>query len=273
MMAESPVLVKLGGSVITDKTRPQTPRLEVISRLAQEVARAITARPELRLIVGHGSGSFGHVAAKRYGTRQGVRTAADWRGFAEVAAVAAQLGAIVTGAFLQAGLSVWSVQPSASAWCRQGELVSLEIAPLKQALAHGLIPLVRGDVALDELQGGTIISTEQILAYLARRLQPTCLILVGRVNGVFEADPLRQPQARHIAEISPANWNVVRRAVAGSHGTDVTGGMLSKVEEMVGLVQDVPGLTVHLISGEEPGALEAALLHPEAMRGGTRIHM
>jgi isopentenyl phosphate kinase len=272
MVLEAPVLVKLGGSIITDKTQPQTPRRDVIARLAQEVARVMAARPELRLVLGHGSGSFGHVVAQCYGTRQGVNTAADWHGFVKVAAVAAQLGAIVTQAFLDAGLPIWSLQPSASAWCREGELVSLEIAPVKQALAHGLIPLIRGDVALDEVQGGTIISTEQILAYLARRLHPGCLILVGRVDGVFEADPLCQPEARHIPEISPQNWDVVRRVVAGSHATDVTGGMLSKVEQMVSLVQELPELTVHLISGEQPGALEAALLGPAAAQGGTRIH-
>jgi isopentenyl phosphate kinase len=265
------VFVKLGGSVITDKARPETARPEVIGRLASEVAHALAARPDLRLVLGHGSGSFGHVVARRYRTADGVSSPADWQGFAEVAAVAARLNRIVTDAFLAAGIPVWSLQPSASAWCRAGELVSLEVAPVREALARGLVPLVYGDVALDELQGGTIVSTEQLFANLARCFHPARVILVGAVDGVFPVDPWRDPSASPISEISAQNWKVVQAALGGSHATDVTGGMLSKVEEMLALVREQPDLVVHLLSGERAGALEGALLHATGAVGGTVI--
>lgn len=269
-MNEELAFVKLGGSVITDKMRAETARPEVIDRLAREMSHALALRPALRLVLGHGSGSFGHVPARQYGTRQGVRTAEDWRGFAQVAAVAARLNRLVSDACLAAGLPVWSLPPSASARCRGGELVHLAIAPLQEALARGLVPLVYGDVALDEQQGGTIVSTEQVFAFLARRLQPARIVLVGVVDGVYEGDPLRDPSARPIAEISAANWAEVRSALGGSHAIDVTGGMLVKVEEMVALVREFPGLTVQIISGERPGALQETLLNPAAT-AGTRI--
>jgi isopentenyl phosphate kinase len=275
------VFVKLGGSVITDKTRPETARPEAIARLAGEVASALAERAGslgsagrgLSLVLGHGSGSFGHVVARRHGTRQGVHSVADWRGFVQVAAVAARLNRMVTDAFLEAGVPVWSLQPSASARCRGGELQSLEVAPVERALALGLVPLLYGDVALDEVQGGTIISTEQIFAYLARQLRPARLVLVGVVDGVFEGDPLSDASARHVPEISAENWEAVQEALGSSHGTDVTGGMLTKVTEMVNLVREVPGLDVHLVSGERRGALKRSLLGgTEAMAiGGTRI--
>ncbi len=264
------VLVKLGGSVITDKSQVETPRLEVIDRLACEVAGALCAAPGLRLILGHGSGSFGHMMARRYGTRQGVHSPGDWFGFAQVADVAAQLNRLVTQRFLAAGVPAWSLQPSASARCRGGALLSLEIEPLVRALDRGLTPLVYGDVALDDVQGGTILSTEQIFGYLARRLDPARLVLVGQVDGVFEGDPLSNLSVRHVPAIHPENWHWVQAVLGGSHATDVTGGMLSKVEEMVSLAQDLPGLTVHLISGQQPGALQTALLEPRAA-GGTTI--
>ncbi len=265
------VFVKFGGSVITDKARPETARPEVIDRLAREVAYALESRSDLRLLLGHGSGSFGHVVARRYGTRQGVHTAAEWKGFVEVAAVAARLNRIVTDVVLAAGVPVWSVQPSASARCRAGELVSFEIAPVERALDLGLVPLLHGDVGLDEVQGGTIISTEQIFAYLARRLYPARLVLVGVVDGVFERDPLHHPSARPVPEISAANWAAVRATLSGSHAADVTGGMLAKVEEMVNLVRELPGLTVHILSGERIGALKTMLVNPLAAKGGTVI--
>ena len=264
------ILVKLGGSVITDKVRPETARPQVIARLAGEVAHTLAARPDLKLVLGHGSGSFGHVVARRYGTRQGVHSPADWRGFAQVAAVAARLNRLVADTFLAAGVPVWTLPPSALAQCRGGELVSLETTPLEAALAHGLVPLVYGDVALDEVQGGTILSTEQIFAYLARRLYPARIILVGEVDGVFEGDPWHNPAARPVPEISAANWAEIQAALGGSHAPDVTGGMLAKVQEMIALVQEIPKLTVQLISGERPGALEMALCAAEPA-GGTII--
>lgn len=264
------VFVKLGGSVITDKARPETARRRLIAALAGEVAQALVKRPELKLVLGHGSGSFGHVAARRYGTRQGVGSPAEWRGFAEVAAVAARLNRLVADAFLMAGVPVWALPPSVLARCRRGELVSLEIAPLEAALTHGLVPLVYGDVALDDELGGTIVSTEELFVWLARRLHPARIVLVGKVDGVFEGDPLRHPSARPVPHISAANWAQVRELLGGSPTPDVTGGMLAKVEAMVHLVRQIPGLRVHLISGKRAGALEMALRGEEAV-GGTVI--
>jgi isopentenyl phosphate kinase len=66
------VFCKLGGSVITDKLRPSTPRGGAIARLAAEVAGARAQRPGMRVLLGHGSGSFGHVVARAYHVREGI---------------------------------------------------------------------------------------------------------------------------------------------------------------------------------------------------------
>ena len=96
------VFLKLGGSLITDKAGELTARPRVIRRLAREVRTALNKRPDLKLVLGHGSGSFGHVVASRYGTRKGVREPEAWQGFTEVAHAAAQLNRIVMAAFVAA---------------------------------------------------------------------------------------------------------------------------------------------------------------------------
>ena len=78
------IFLKLGGSLITDKNTPRALRPELLARLMREIAEARAARPGMRIVLGHGSGSFGHVEARRYGTRAGVRTDEDWLRFAEV---------------------------------------------------------------------------------------------------------------------------------------------------------------------------------------------
>jgi isopentenyl phosphate kinase len=147
----------------------------------------------------------------------------------------------------------------------------MALEPVIQALKHGLVPVLYGDVALDRSQGGTIVSTEQIFAHLAQHLDPERIILVGTVDGVFEADPIQEPGAQRIREISAENWTTVRALLGGSYGTDVTGGMLAKVEEMIALVQQKPGLEVHLISGEEAGALRRVLGRSGKRQTGTII--
>jgi len=264
------VFLKLGGSVITDKNRPFTARLDVIRRLGREIRQALDARPDVRVVVGHGSGSFGHVVGQKYRTREGVVNAESWRGFAETAAAAARLNRLVTDLLLEEGVPVVSFQPSAAARCRGGTLVYFDTAPLQQVLEAGLVPLVYGDVAVDAVQGFTIISTEQIFDAIARELPPARIIMAGVVDGVYEADPLARPGAARYAEITADNWREVQAALGGSHGTDVTGGMLSKVRSMVNLVLAQPSLRIHIISGEIPGNVALTLADGDS-RSGTLI--
>lgn len=258
------IFLKLGGSLITDKTRAYTARHRTIARLAREVRQGLDAAPGLRLLVGHGSGSFGHWAARPHGTQRGVRTPAQWRGYAEVAAAAARLNRIVADGFLKAGIPVLSVQPSASARCHDGVLEYLDTHPIHTALAQNLVPLVYGDVALDDVRGGTIISTEDIFTFLADEFRPRRILLLGEVPGVLDANGIV------VSRITPADLPTLQAALAGSAGVDVTGGMAAKVTQMIELVQRHPETCVHILSGARPGLLTRALLDADP-RVGTRI--
>ena len=249
------IFLKLGGSLITDKTGVEQVRADVLARLADEIGAAWTELPSL--VLGHGSGSFGHVAGAKYGTRQGVATPAQWLGFAQVSAAAARLNRLVVEALLAAGVPALTIQPSASARCRDGVITHLANHTVKNALEAGLLPVVYGDVAFDEGRGGTIISTEEVMDYLAQEIRPSWLLLAGETEGVYdEAGQL-------IPAITPANFAAIRPALGGSRGTDVTGGMAGKVEAMLRLVENQPGLTIRIFSGLEPGNLQQILKQPE----------
>ncbi len=270
-LSETLVFVKLGGSVITDKRREAAAQTDVIRRLAGEVARARAARPELRLVIGHGSGSFGHFVGQRYQTHLGLAGGGGWEGYAQTGAAAMRLNRIVTDLFLAGDVPVVSLQPSASALCQNGQLLSLAVGPVRALLEAGLVPLVYGDVALDEARGFTIISTETIFAYLAQHITPARIILAGIVGGVYTADPLAHPEATLIPEITPANINEVELMLSGSHGVDVTGGMGAKVRAMYALVRSHPGLRVQIVSGLGAGVLQEVLIKPESRIGSIII--
>ncbi len=264
------VFLKLGGSLITDKTQAETPRQDVLQELAREVRRAHAEAPELRVVLAHGSGSFGHVAGRKHGTREGVAGQAGWQGFAEVSDAAARLNRLVTGVFLANGLPVWSVPPSAGGWCADGQLSRWLPELFVMALERGLLPLTYGDAVLDTARGGTIVSTEELFAWLVPHLHPTRIVLAGTVDGVYSGDPLVDPHAVQWPEITPVTLPGLRASLGGSHGIDVTGGMLTKATEMVQLVGVHPGLEVRIVSGLRRGAVVAALLGRDDA-GGTVI--
>lgn len=255
-MPDELIFLKLGGSLITDKTRPRTPRLDVIARLTDEIRAARAEKPDLRLVLGHGSGSFGHIPAKQYGTRRGVDSAEGWRGFAEVWHEARGLNTIVMTALHQAGIAAVSLPPSGAVTTRRGTITHWDLSPLRAALDAGLLPVVFGDVVFDEILGGTILSTEDLFTHLAQELHPARVLLAGLDAGVF-AD---YPQCKElIPKITPQNWAEIAPALRGSAATDVTGGMAGKVAAMLKLAQAHPGLEISIFSGEQPGHVRAAL--------------
>ncbi|MCO5195966.1 MAG: isopentenyl phosphate kinase [Anaerolineae bacterium] len=260
------VFLKLGGSLITDKTQPETIRPTVLARVAREIKAALTENPDLKVVLGHGSGSFGHVAAASYGTRQGVHSAEQWAGFAEVSDAATRLNAIVRRYLLDDGISAISLSPSASAECEDGTIRHIALQPIQKALAAGLLPIIYGDVAFDSVRGGTIISTEEVMTALAATLQPTWLLLAGETDGVYDAE------SSVIPAITRANLPHIRAALGGSRGTDVTGGMLTKVLTMLDLVDAQPGLSIRIFSGLQPGAVQNALREPHGAFGTLLSH-
>ncbi len=274
------LFLKLGGSLITDKTQVEHARRPIIRRLAREIRAAREARPDLQIVLGHGSGSFGHVAAKKHGTREGVKDRSGWPGYAEVAAAAARLNQIVTDVFVAEGVPVVSLPPSASARCDDGRLSYLDTFVLRALLEHGLVPLVQGDVALDAVRGATIVSTEDVFIYLVREFQPTHILLAGEVAGVYERSDRLAPTTEAqggvtggiIPIITPGNVAQYAAALGGSHGTDVTGGMIGKVQQMLDAVQRYPAIEVRIFSGAVRGNVQRLLIDPDAPIG-TAIHI
>lgn len=248
-------LVKLGGSLITDKTRPESPRTEVIGRLAEEIARAAGSLPG-GLIIGHGSGSFGHVAARRYGLAQGIHQADQLPGVSLTQERAAALHRIVTGALAAAGALPFSIAPSSCVVSSGGRPESFCDEPLRLALGRGLLPVVYGDVVTDRELGVSICSTERLFELLARHL-PESGLAVHRALWLGETDGVWDDEGRTIPRISAESFAEAAKAIGAPAGVDVTGGMLHRVETALGLARlGIPSL---ILNGLAPGALERAL--------------
>jgi len=255
-MTKEIIFLKLGGSLITDKDKPYTPRLDKLQSLALEIKTVLDSSPGLLLILGHGSGSFGHTAAKKHGTRDGVKTSEQWHGFVEVRFQASELNRYVMESLINAGIAAIPFSPSSSMVSRNRKVTSHNIVAIRKALEANLVPVVHGDVAFDETLGGTILSTEDVFAFLVEHFPPTRILLAGIEAGVWEDFPARKKLTR---QIQLSDYEKMRAGIGGSASTDVTGGMKAKVEEMLALIQKNKGLTVQIFSAEENGFLTQAL--------------
>ncbi|MBI5477348.1 MAG: uridylate kinase, partial [Deltaproteobacteria bacterium] len=168
---------------------------------------------------------------------------------------AARLNTIVCAALERAGERALTVQPSAAAVTRRGRIVDWAVRPVELLLGAGLIPVPYGDVCLDEEQGCSIISTEEILRHLAGRLGPARVLLVGKVDGVLDAagQVIRRLDRAALARLGDA-------PLASDGVADVTGGMRHKLERAFEM-----GAPTEIINGLVPGVLRRALLGEQGL--------
>jgi len=257
------VFLKLGGSLITDKSRPYTARHDIMDTMAKEIHASLQAHPGLNLIIGHGAGSFGHVPAKKFRTRDGLPIERDensenqyWEGFAEVWFQASELNRHVIHALHGANVRAISFSPAASVFANDGQVTLWETSQISSALSAGIVPVVQGDVIFDVKRGGTILSTEDLFMYLTHQLKPTRLLLAGIEDGVWADFPAR---TKLVDRITPETFSEFSSSIGGSAADDVTGGMETKVKQMLQLAQETSINTVQIFSGETPGNLTRAL--------------
>ena len=261
------VLVKLGGSLITDKGREGVARQRVIERLAREIAALARGARGPRLVIGHGSGSFGHAAAARAGLSGGARTArAGPRGISRTQRRARELHRLVAEALEDAGARPFSLSPSSFMTTAGGKAKTLFTDPVFAALDAGMVPLVHGDVVLDRKRGASIVSTEDVLVALGREAIDRSRA-VARAVWLGETDGVRAPDGSTVARLTARQALGTARRVTGASGTDVTGGMALRLRAAGMLARW--GVPSWIVDGRKSGALAAAVagLHS----GGTRV--
>ncbi|MFZ5376353.1 MAG: isopentenyl phosphate kinase [Patescibacteria group bacterium] len=258
------VLIKIGGSLITDKNKPFTVKERALNIIAGEVKKALESGKQL--IIGHGAGSFAHVPAKKYQTHKGLLNDKSVEGIAQVANVVHRLNKIVMDELLDKGVNAVAVSPLSTMIAKNHQIDTISTEAIELAMSLNILPVVYGDQIFDREVGCTIFSTEKVLAYLGLELMRKGykierVIHCGQTNGVYDEN------GQTIPLINSKNFDGIVSLLGGSGGVDVTGGMLHKVEETLSLArQGIPGL---IIDGIEHGTLSDAINGKDVL--GTRI--
>jgi len=254
-------LVKLGGSVITDKARPLAFRSQVARRLARELAPSVGEG----LLLVHGAGSFGHVRAAEYDLANGLKDAEQVRGAAIVQRDVRDLNLRVIDALLEAGIPAVSIPVGSFLELQNGHMAHFDAMPFQRAHARGLVPVTFGDVLMDTELGVSIASGDLLMASLAAVFKPDLSVFVTKVDGVFEGDP-SDPNARLMRSVSPEGARFAD-ASAGDGVADVTGSMSGKLAEAFQVAAS--SKDTWIIGGGRPGRLRA-LMEGRRIKG-TRV--
>ncbi len=253
------ILVKLGGSVITDKGRYRTFDQANVIRLAKEIVRS-----KMPVMIVHGAGSFGHVLAKKYYLNEGFRDQSQIKGLAQVSMDVRDLNLRTIAALQSAGLNCVSIPPSACCLMEDGELVSFDMEFMHRYLDLGIVPVTFGDVVLDRKKGFGICSGDQLMAWLADEFEAERIIFCTDVDGIFSSDPHLDRKARLIEEV---DRSVLSRLPRSERCADVTGSIYGKIGSILALAK---GREALVINGRVRGRLQRAL-KGEAVKGSRVI--
>ena len=244
------ILVKLGGSVITDKSKLRTFRKGSCERLAREL---LASRDDLLLV--HGAGSFGHIEAKKYGLHKGFKNNSQLEHVAMVQRDVRELNLKVLEALIDEGVRAVSVPPAAAATFRNGSVVSFEPDVFGVVVGIGLVPVSFGDVVPDEVMGFSICSGDLVMEALAQSFKPKLVVFCTDVDGVYESDPKRDKNAELISRFDAKSLRTLRKTE--SKHADVTGSIYGKLERMLAISRDCEKCMI--VNGNVPGRLGKAL--------------
>lgn len=243
------ILIKLGGSVITDKSQYKKFNKEQASRLCREIAESGRAT-----MIVHGAGSFGHVLAKRYAIQNGLMDFAQVAPAAMVHHDAMELGMLLTSELMAVGIPAASVAPGSCFVMEKGKLVVKDDEAIRRMMHVGIMPVTFGDVVMDREKGFGIVSGDQLMEVMADICKPDRIVFVSDIDGLYDSNPKTNPDARFIPEVTEEIMNGIDST---EDVDDVTGGVRNKMESMLRMC--TPERDCVLVNGTVPGRLLALL--------------
>jgi len=248
-----PIILKIGGSVITDKSKELDARTDVMNRLAEEIQQANLQN----LTIVHGGGSFGHPTAQKYTIKEGFDEENQRVGFAETHHLMTVLNGLFMDVLVWHNIPAVSITPSSCIITENGRIKCFEDAPLKMLLNMGFLPVLYGDVVLDTKLGFTVLSGDQQVSTIAIRLNAERIIMGVDVDGLYDSDPKIEKNAKMLKHVTLQELKKLQDNIGKPTACDVTGGMFGKIAELTPAIEH--GIPVAIVSAAKPSYIYKAL--------------
>lgn len=233
-------LIKLGGSIITDKGKKYAFKEDVTDRLSSEIKKA-----NKKIILVHGAGSFGHILAKQHSLDQGYKNDAQLQGFSCTHAMVQQLNSLVLTSLHDQDIAAVSLPPHALLKLDDHKPLTMDYNIFKEYLSKGFTPVTFGDVVLDEKLGFSICSGDLLMQMLAKYFKPEKVLFVLDEDGLYTSNPKTDKNAQFIEK---ATLDELENLTTDSNiYADVTKGMAGKIETIKNISR--LGIDVVLLNG------------------------
>ncbi|MDE1797968.1 MAG: hypothetical protein KGH63_00995 [Candidatus Micrarchaeota archaeon] len=243
------LIIKIGGSVITDKAGFEKINPRGLTSFASTLARFCAAHPQQPIVLVHGAGSFGHPHVAKHGlsTPPASRAPDAKRAAGVVAtqAAVAKLNTALVGMLNAAGVPAKGVLTRHCALTSEGRLQSLDLSSIQLAWKSGAIPVLPGDIVPDLQWGQAVLSGDQIVSYLGKDAER--IVVLTSTEGILK-------EGKSVERIDRGNLDSVIGHVTGADVLDVTGGMRGKLMEMLSI-----GKPVAILSASDESNVLAAL--------------
>jgi isopentenyl phosphate kinase len=254
-------LIKLGGSILTDKRKKDCFRQDIMKQLATEIKKA-----DKKVTLVHGAGSFGHILAKEYDLKNGYQNKRQLQGFSLTQAKVQTLNSMVLQSLHDQDIPAVSLPPHAFLQLDNHRVSRIDYTLIDSYLQQNFMPVTFGDVALDKTLGFSICSGDLLIQLFAAHFKPEKVIFVIDEDGLFSANPKLEPNAEFISTITAVELKNLSTS-ADKHA-DVTEGMKGKINT----IQQVASLGIDtiVVNGNKPQRLYDALVGRETLC--THIH-
>jgi len=239
-------VLKIGGSVITDKNGKMAARTKDIDRLAEEIHRSGTQS----LIIVHGGGSFGHPSAQKYRIKEGFEDSSQKIGFSETHNVMTMLNGLLMACLIEHKVPAVSIAPSSCIITENGRISHFDDSVIINLLKMSFTPVLYGDAVLDTKRGFTILSGDQLVTSLAIRFNAERIVIGVDVNGLYDADPKTERTARILSHLNLEELKELQGQLCKPKSCDVTGGMLGKIVELLPAAEHCIPIT--LVNASKP---------------------
>ena len=226
------LLIKLGGSIITNKEKALSPRRKTIDN----VIRSLKKINEPMVVV-HGGGSFGHYWSVKFDMHT-KPAKYDMKGISAVKNSMVELNKIILQSFFNNKLNPYSLPPTD--FVSRNKPILKKIKEIKKIAQSNLIPITYGDALWYGEKKSYILSGDVIMTMIAKVLRPRLSIFVLNVDGLY-SDIKKKKLIYEIKDEQPS---------FSKPTTDVTGGMKRKVQEASKISKN--GLKVFFVNGNKP---------------------
>jgi len=244
------IIIKIGGSVITDKSKENSFKQKTMDKLSEVIKKS---KSEILLV--HGAGSYGHILAKKHSLNNGYKNKNQILGFSQTHMMVQKLNTMVLESLQKNGINAVSIPPHSTLILNDHCLDEINYDIFEKYLKTGFTPVCFGDVVLDKKLGFSICSGDLLVEIFAERFKPEKVVFVIDEDGLYTSNPKEDKHAKLLNKTTVEEFQKLTTKI--DLHADVTGGMAGKINTIKNISKI--GVDTFLVNGNKPDRLYQVL--------------